>query len=261
MTESATEVVKIAPKPIEVKQLREFDARLLQKVPDISKEAMQHLIEHPEELEARLCYYGLESTKSECPQNWIGYNLRSWNDFYAQIFNVAPDFSRVYLPKTHVFTYTTPIFVASKLELKAILDAFERCGICLEDFASTNLGVKELRSEENYVASFSETVYEKSPHYRSGDEHYCSQRMSLREYFLWILYCLYRQEKVRLIPIDDVGVKLICLGSMLSDSEAAPSVHLYQHSSNYKIDIHATWRYSPAGSTRRVKLWKSLPQI
>lgn len=279
MNESATaveEVVDSKPsQPIAVKQLREFDARLLQQVPNLSKEQMQHLIEHPEELRARLHRYGLASMAQVRPQEAWGGNVRhgdrlSWENFYAELFNVKPDFSRIYLPNTVIYTYTTPIFVAPKLELKNILHAIHKLGVTYDDRAEIHHGVTDLRPDENYIASFSPVVLEEGAYYPSTDESSRAKQMTLREYLLWTAYCLHTRRGINFRQLDLHSEKIACSGA-LSFNFFSTRLNYFEESKfpslsidmddNSKFTLYFRLGYNSGAAARRVKLWKSLPQI
>ncbi|MDO8521481.1 MAG: hypothetical protein Q7S52_05175 [bacterium] len=298
MTGSADEAVPAGETKVSEtarpEQVREFDAKLLQQLPDLSKEQMQHLMDHREELQARLSYYGLKEMEAVYPRAFcdqLGSISSSWKDFYADVFGVVPDFSRVRLTDSQVYTYTTPVFVATRLDLQEIFRAIERFGVeCSFPFNSVNpwnghhepsRGLYDIgRSEENYIASFSSTIIEGVPKSVKDETHYRAGRMSLREYLLWILQSLYRKEKGRsgysdLDTLDRISgfpeLMQFFFGTMPYGSKEVPFVELRKDYYGKKVTMtfesrtmENSWQVANDGrhrGVRRVKLFKSLPQI
>ncbi len=275
MTESAAKVVNVPESPIPPRQLREFDSRLLQQLPDLTKEEMQHLIEHPEEMRARLGSYGLKNIDRLSPINFVFNEERSrfsWKSFYADVFGVAPDFSRLYFPDTQICTYTTPVFVAPKLELRKIIAALEQFGVETrggEQFCTPN--TKDLRPEENYVASLSSTIIEDCPMQKKPSEEYCSRRTTLREYLLWTLHWFYckkwkgqseAHDFDRLLSPQTYNMYIGCYGTRGGSSEQlSPFAHLFHSEGKLCIEFLQSGVCARHGGVHQVKLWKSLPQM
>ena len=276
-TGTAPEVEMAGPK-----QLREFDARLVQQLPDeLTKEEMQHLIEHPEELRARLHYFGLKDIDNVGPSHFAhseSINHFSWVSMYADVFVVSADFSRIHLPPSIIYTYTTPVFVAPKLELHLIFEALEKFGVSFRNREIIDSGLRDIgRPSENYISSFSLTVIEDIPRVVRDLERYCSVRMTLREYLLWILHSLYLQKngfptRSDLNSIEEhKGSLKFFFGSVLSSpSGESPTVKVqYENDgtiimtfSTHKLcDPNADYYSSRNPGVRRVKLFKSLPQL
>lgn len=209
MTESAqqTEVASEVSPSARPEQVREFDAKLIQVLPALNKEQMQHLIDHPEEMRARLRIGGLGNIESTFAAEFLrGYRDRNfldrWSEFYAEEFQVDPDFSRIRLPDARVHTYVTPIRVATQIHIEDIIAVIQKHGIEMTNFKNgvpASLSLKKQldvtidagRSTSNYVASFSTVISEKIPFTIRNTERYRATCMTLREHLLWIAYCLY----------------------------------------------------------------------
>lgn len=278
-----------ASEPIAPKQLREFDARVVQQLPDLSKEEMQHLIEHPDELRARLAHYGVAKIKSGFPRSFLEnyknpHRLDSWADFYAEEFGVDPDFSRIRLPDMRVFTYTTPVRVATRLPIAGILTAIAKHEVDVE-FRNSLTGLSsqdpirecvDMRPDsENYLASFSMVVREDIPRLLKDMQRCRGTCMTLREYLLWLAYSLYLRDTPRSYAAHATECLNSChgnfsmLGSMYGDEpELAPNVAFGKHgngryvlSMSRGIPQRAYDRCNLDFLVRRVKIWKSLPQI
>ncbi len=305
MTGSANEAVTTAgappeTEPIGPKQLREFDAKLLQQLPDLSKEQMQHLIEHPEELRARLERHGFAWIEQvgavflmrDCHSG----TSTQWPEFYAQEFEVDPDFSRIRLPDISVYTYVTPIYVAQRLSIESILDAIKNRGVKITFWDPYSIGkhagaeaVKQLcavtdagRPEGNYIASFSTQIFEGAPRAIRDEGRYRGSCMTLREHLLWIARCLYCRDTLcggRKIEsaIRDLesclGVFLLhgSTNSLENSLGKSPRVNFSKNKDgNFELDFSkgqlrecrvGDWRDEYTPLIRRVKLWRSLPQI
>ncbi|OGZ10820.1 MAG: hypothetical protein A3D65_04580 [Candidatus Lloydbacteria bacterium RIFCSPHIGHO2_02_FULL_50_13] len=298
MTGSANEAVVVKDvEPIGPKQLREFDAKLLQQVPEnFSKEEMQHLIEHQEELQARVLHFGLKGIESRSPvvfrmqaqfgpfrAGGYGKNIFGLDEFYANVFGVDADFSRVRFPDITLYTYTTPIFVAPKLGLVRIFEALSRFGVECSGANGSIVTNDVGRTGENYVASFSESVTEYPPHSIKDEVRYRSARMALREFLLWFAYSLYRKQKCEEVESHpdlylDVDKSLAycvgrsyLLGTLLGDTELSPTVNVCQQKDG-TFSLHHGARslenvryYSLScdehPGIRRVKLFEVLEQI
>jgi len=204
-----TEVSKEVSQSARPEQVREFDAKLLQVLPELSKAEMQHLIDHPEELRARLSTYGLNEIDYHCASTFLAcYRDREfldpWSEFYADEFQVDPDFSRVRLPDAKVYTYVTPIRVATKVCIENIAKVIQKHGVDIVDFKNgkfTNLkgdlwdpALNIARPRENYIASFSTKISETIPSSIRDERRYRGSCMTLREHLLWVAYCLYRRD-------------------------------------------------------------------
>lgn len=291
MTESAQqpEVSKEVSQSARPEQVREFDAKLLQMLPELTKEQMQHLIENPEEMRARLRSYGfgnfeyaVPSTFSSCYQP--SRQVDPWKEFYADEFQVDPDFSRVRLPNSRVMTYVTPIRVAPQLRIEAILDVIQKHGVEVERTNSCgeekSLNLEEIRDigrpQENYIVAFSTKILENLPSTIREEGRYRGSCMTFREHLLWIAYCLYRRDIAatgtdKLRAANDFAT---CLGSFnlcasISDGQT-PLLGFWDNgdgklrlriwpSSFEQMSKSPLWTFD--FFVRRTKLYVSLPQI